>query len=243
MVFPKINPPRQEAQFSESGFTIIESLIAIVIVSILLSAIAPVILLSVSTRVQSRRVELAADAASAYIDGVRSGRIQEPGTLAELTTTPGQTPLGNFPVPKPPLNCDNKANQYCVNTSDSTLFCIDGDGDGHCRAASRKDFIIQAFRYTKPATSGSPPNTADNGYQLGLRVYRADAFNGNGALQKSPNKQPSFTGRLGNPKIPYFETTTEISTGKTTFSDFCDRLDSRPAGSTANNPNPSSLCR
>jgi len=50
MITPK------QAQF---GFTIVESLMAIVVVAILMTAISPVIILSVATRVQARRVELA----------------------------------------------------------------------------------------------------------------------------------------------------------------------------------------
>jgi len=48
--------PKQASQF---GFTIVESLMAIVVVAILMTAISPVIILSVATRVQARRVELA----------------------------------------------------------------------------------------------------------------------------------------------------------------------------------------
>ncbi|NES72920.1 MAG: prepilin-type N-terminal cleavage/methylation domain-containing protein, partial [Okeania sp. SIO2D1] len=43
-------------QESEAGFTIIESLIAIIIVGILMVAIAPVIAFSAATRLQARRV-------------------------------------------------------------------------------------------------------------------------------------------------------------------------------------------
>lgn len=63
---------------TQSGFTIIESLLAIIIVSLLMTAVAPVIALSVATRVQAKRVELATAAAKSYIDGVRSGSIKPP---------------------------------------------------------------------------------------------------------------------------------------------------------------------
>lgn len=238
MFLKKIKRSIQGSKSTESGFTIIESLIAMIIIAVLLSAIAPVILLSVSTRVQARRVELAAGAASAYIDGVRSGRISQ---LPDLTT---QNSLSAVDPPGLNLNCPNNSNNnYCTTTPPNQLYCVDGDGDNTCTKTSKRDFIIQVFRYTKPPATGSPNRTPDNGYQVGLRVYRADAFDGNQPLRRSPDKQPSFTGGLGNPKIPYFETTTEISTARTSFSDFCDRLDPRPAGSTANNPNSRSQCR
>ncbi len=62
----------------QSGFTIVESLMAIVVVGILLTVIAPVITLSVATRVQARRVELATQAVKTYIDGIRTGAIAAP---------------------------------------------------------------------------------------------------------------------------------------------------------------------
>jgi prepilin-type N-terminal cleavage/methylation domain-containing protein len=52
-----ITDKKQRVQFND-GFTIIESLVAIVIVGILMTAIAPVIILSVGNRVQARRVEV-----------------------------------------------------------------------------------------------------------------------------------------------------------------------------------------
>ncbi|HBQ97795.1 MAG TPA: hypothetical protein DD761_04590, partial [Cyanobacteria bacterium UBA11691] len=46
----------------ESGFTLIESLVAVVILTIMLVGIAPVIVLATATRIQARRVELATQA-------------------------------------------------------------------------------------------------------------------------------------------------------------------------------------
>ncbi|HAA33023.1 MAG TPA: hypothetical protein DCE56_41525, partial [Cyanobacteria bacterium UBA8553] len=65
-------------QSSQSGFTIIESLLALMVVAALLVAISPVLVLATANRVQAKRVELATNAAKAYIDGVRSGTIVPP---------------------------------------------------------------------------------------------------------------------------------------------------------------------
>ena len=69
---------RHQNRLSQSGFTIVESLVAMLIISILMTVIAPVIVLSVGNRVQARRVELASGAARTYIDGVESGVIEPP---------------------------------------------------------------------------------------------------------------------------------------------------------------------
>ena len=66
--FQKLNSSKNKA-----GFTIIESLVAVIVLGILMTAIAPTIVISTATRVQSRRIELATLAARGYIDGVSSG--------------------------------------------------------------------------------------------------------------------------------------------------------------------------
>ena len=207
----------------QSGFTIIESLMAIVVVGILMSAIAPVIVLSVSNRVQARRIELATQAAQTYIDGITSGAIAAPNhtvLLNEIDSTTKQfsPQRDTFASVDPPsssgLTCTAN-NLYCQNTLTSSLYCIDLDREG-CSGNSYKDLIVQAFR----------TNNAQN-YILGLRVYRADAFSDRTALKTQKqmgSKQATFTGGLGDRKAPLVEMTTEISNQKTRLRDFCDRL-------------------
>ena len=206
------NPPS-----NQSGFTIIESLVAVLVVSILLTAIAPVIVLSVATRVQARRVELASEAAKSYIDGVRSGIIAPPDSASGNTKE-----LEKYDAPSTgTLNCTN--NNYCSSPA-KNLYCVDGDGSG-CSNTSSKDLIIQAFRYNKSSTN------AEDGYALGVRVYRADAFNSSKVKTLKASKdagykqQKSFTGGTGLTPIqsPLLEMTTDISE-KSGFDDFCTRL-------------------
>lgn len=212
--FQRITP-----QSGEAGFTIIESLIAIIVVGILLTAIAPVIVLSVGTRVQSRRVELATQAAKSYIDGVASGSITPPpitkkdsNLIAEV-----KAPFGN-------LTCQ-KDNEYCSAPKDKTyqLYCFDGSGDGKCKKEESKDILVQAFAYN-PST-----DEANSGYRLGIRVYRADGFKDGKSLDKNEkNKkttQSTFTGGVGKLKVPLLEMTTDIASRNTTFADFCSRLE------------------
>lgn len=230
---------KQTAQSSQFGFTIIESLIAIAVVGILMTAIAPVIVLSVGNRVQARRVELATEASRSYVDSVRSRAIEAPKhavLLNEISTTPpnqfnpqriafasvaAPTSVGN-------LRCTQAITAtypYCQNDATSSLYCFDLDGDG-CSSTSFKDMIVQAFRSVSPKIR-SATNT-EQGYLLGVRVYRADAFSDTTSLVKSSpdtkRTQATFTGGLGSSKAPLLETTTEISTEQPKFQDFCDRL-------------------
>ncbi|WP_200817534.1 hormogonium polysaccharide secretion pseudopilin HpsB [Calothrix rhizosoleniae] len=201
-------PPKS----GESGFTIIESLIAVVVVSVLMVAIAPVVVFSTATRVQSRRVELAAQAAKTYVEGVRTGAIGAPATGSGVPT------VGN-------LTCN--ANAYCTVPASpaNNLYCIDGDGGG-CTLGSNKDFIIQAFR--------NNANSADatTGYLLGVRVYRADGFQNDGALT-APTTQSTVTAGLGDRKAPLVEINTEITSNSDSFNDLCNRL--KDASNTSSN--------
>ena len=207
-------------QSSQSGFTIIESLMAIVVVGALMTAIAPVIVLSVATRVQARRVEIASQAARAYIDGIRSGAIAPPNTTVLPTTSQYFLNSVNAPTSSGSLTCTASTADYpyCQNTSTLSLYCFDLDGGG-CNSTSPKDITIQVFRSS--VTSAS--NDFQKGYRLGLRVYRANAFSDSTPLTKG-TQQATFTAGLGNRKAPLVEMTTEISTEQTRFRDMCDRL-------------------
>ncbi|WP_414622134.1 hormogonium polysaccharide secretion pseudopilin HpsB [Calothrix sp. CCY 0018] len=209
---------------SNSGFTIIESLVAIIVVGILMTAIAPTIVLSVATRVQARRIELAADASQSYIDGVRTGTVTPP-TLPD-NQTEEQLESYDFSQYDAPeqgtLTCT--ANSYCTSP-DENLYCIDGDTDGSCTINSSKDMIVQSFRYSKSSID------PEDGYSLGVRVYRADAFDSNRVTElkalkdEDTEKQSTFTGGTGlrSVQTPLMEITTDISNG-TNFGDFCERL-------------------
>ncbi|OUL37620.1 prepilin-type N-terminal cleavage/methylation domain-containing protein [Nostoc sp. T09] len=207
---------------NESGFTIIESLIAMLVAAVLLTAIAPVIVLATASRVQARRIELGTQAARTYIDGVRTGAITSP-----VSTSTGVTLDGSDPPTVGSLTCS--ANAYCTvpATPANNLYCIDGDGNGSCTVGNSKDLLVQAFRYNTASTN------ANTGYQLGVRVYRADGFDSNGNLKKAPSKQATFTGGIGDRKAPLVEMTTAIASQTSSFNDLCNRL--KVTGSTTSN--------
>jgi len=235
----------------QSGFTLIESLLAIIVVAILLTAVTPMIVLSVGTRLQARRVELATQAARAYVDGVRTGAITPPEhiVLLQEVDTATQTfnsqrnTLAAIPAPSSAsgLTCPSTTvgYPYCTNTTSASLYCIDGDGDSQCTATNSKDFVVQAFRSVSRTTTTTAEKEAElnRGYILSLRVYRADAFRDTNPIAKSTGcvgntsptctsnqKQSTFTGGLGQRKAPLVELTTEVVTDATKFRDFCSRF-------------------
>ena len=200
----------------ESGYTIIESLVAMIVVAVLMSAIAPVIALSVGTRVQAKRVELASQAAKSYIDWVRSD--------IEKNTPPNYigVDLDDAPAPDPTsgsLDCND--NLYCTSPpqTKSSLFCVNGDDTPGCSTDSLTDMIVQGVRRY---------GNISEGYVLGVRVYRADAFKETTLCgpqtQSCPTEQSTITNAIGNRRLPVLQLTTEIAPTQNSFENLCDRL-------------------
>lgn len=223
-------------QSTQAGFTIIESLMALIVASILLIALAPIIVLSVGVRVQAKRVERSAEAASSYIDGVRSGAIPPPpqtvGTAPSGST--GATPVLESAAAPPggSLTCTTSTSNpnypYCTAPAPTTasVYCVNLDETAGCQVGSANDLVVQGFR-----TDGD----ANRGYRLGVRVYRANGFRESGPLKKEAT-QSAALGSLGNSKIPLLQTTTDIapSGNANSFTSWCSRLKQK---------NPNSDCR
>lgn len=207
----------------DGGYTIIESLVAMIVVSVLMIAIAPVMAFSVGTRVQARRTELATQAARAYIDALRTGALRPSGSTP---ATPASQP--GFPTTR--VSQTQPVAQAPIPTDRNALYCVDVDGNG-CETSSSKDFYVQgAWQSSNPPA----PNTNDPrtiGYELMVRVYRADSFaSGAPGLNPTPwlGKKQSVTGGLGDRTMPVVEMTTQIpptTTGNTSaYRSLCARL-------------------
>lgn len=101
LVLTKASKSRSKS--SGGGFTLIESLVAIIIVSITVVAISPPIFWATGTRVQNRRAEQALSIAQATIDQVRA-RVERGGSTAlELPAIDTGAAAGKRPNPAGPL--------------------------------------------------------------------------------------------------------------------------------------------
>ncbi|MEH2401144.1 hormogonium polysaccharide secretion pseudopilin HpsB [Nostoc sp.] len=237
MIKPK---PQQVTQPSgESGFTIIESLIALLVVAILLTAIAPVIVLATATRVQSRRVELSTQAAKTFIDGIRTGAITAPSAVTTLAAPTSAAPrrvsdvaavaavaaTGTTPAIPATAAVTGRPQDYLINTTNMApptsatgLYCFNKNGQLNPPDCTSDLFYIQAGRIVQ--STG-----VNDGYRLGIRVYRADAdFPLTASTVDTKNTQTPFTGGLGSRKAPLIEMTTDIGNSTTTFQALCQRL-------------------
>ncbi|PSB36850.1 prepilin-type cleavage/methylation domain-containing protein [filamentous cyanobacterium Phorm 46] len=198
------------SQSRDGGYTIIESLVAMIVVSVLMIAIAPVMAFSVATRVQARRVELATQAARTYIDALRVGALASP--------TPGPAGQG-FPI-----QVDENVANAIAPTSSSNLYPLDMDGGGFSTTSST-DFYVQGA-WLNPS---NPPDPTKTGYELMVRVYRADSFASGVTLKQNPKseKKQSVVGSgLGDRTMPVVEMTTQIpptTKGASAYRSLCDR--------------------
>ena len=195
----------------DGGYTIIESLVAMIVVSVLMIAIAPVMAFSVATRVQARRMELATQAARAYIDALR------PRTASDAVLKPGG-------IPGFPISTTGDLADAPTPTDPTSLYCVDMDGGG-CDKSSNKDFYVQGAWKNPNVTTGDPTS---KGYQLLVQIYQSDSFSPAAPALKPPKsatKQSIVGSGLGDRTMPVVEMSTEIpATGIPSHKSICNRL-------------------
>jgi len=223
--------PQKHNINKDAGFTIMESLIAMVVVSSLMLAISPVLILSASTRVQSRRVELSSQIARSFIDGVRSGRI-EAEDITPVNININQNALSS-------RNITNSTDGYLFSSTNmpaptlpAGLYCVQSDGtiqppENNCE---NRLFFIQASR---TSINGSDPK---DGYRLAVRVYRQDIEFDNPDRPVLANTNTSKNTQAvvgsGNKQAPLVEIIADIANNNTSFTDLCNRLGFRAGSAT-----------
>ena len=171
---------------SNEGITLLESLVAIIVLTIAVTVVTPPIFLAVATRVQNRKAEQAMHLAQKYTDRVRG--IVEQGNYDRQSDDdnddtddddrdeiPAQdsssddprnigAPTGTSNFIDSPANCDNNFDTSSMPAANQALQ-VDVDGD--CEA----DFFVQIFR------SGLEQVREDEvvAFPMGVRVYNAVA--------------------------------------------------------------------
>jgi prepilin-type N-terminal cleavage/methylation domain-containing protein len=213
---------------NQSGFSLVESLVAVVVVGVLLTGIAPFLALTFGQRVQARRIDQATQAARQYIEGVRGGTIPIPTQFnnANFNTS-------NLGVPV----------LTALPTDSGTQISTDGLP---FNPSNPQHLVIQPIRSTcvAPLVVASCNSSAANldavklqGYRLSVRVYRADAFSTTPIVVQAPvaadgssTVQSAFSATLGSRSRPLVVMQSEITTTSvgnslgTTFTDYQNRL-------------------
>lgn len=170
-----------------SGFTLIESLVAMIVISITLVAIVPPIFWATGTRVQNRRAEQALAIAQGEIDRVRG--VLERSDVPLAANLPPQVTKAEFASyrgPNPKSSWANKMRSTLpkFNTAETstdgiqfpenadTYIPVDTDGDG------KADFLVQVFRDPGTCMVVNPcvfPDTPRI-FAMKVRVYSAIAI-------------------------------------------------------------------
>lgn len=170
---------------SERGLTLMEALVAILMVSAVMVAITPPIFLAVATRVQNRRAEQAVQLAHGEIDQIR---VLVEGGLNEDNQDQLPADAGNIDPKKVPpptslykdlqstnfarSNYDKRPKQLAVSEARK----VDVNGDGTL------DFLVQTFIANKQEIDRGGV-TIPIVFHMGVRVYSATAESNIGNLQ------------------------------------------------------------
>lgn len=204
-----------QTKFS-SGFTLIESLVAIVVISITLVAITPPIFWATGTRVQNRRAEQALALAQGEIDRVRAQvergisvipdsipkdeptnyLPQSAGATSVFATYEGPAPTAAWSKMRSTNPSKNTAEVVTAGEARfpaaNQYIPVDTDGDGTA------DFLVQVFRDTGVCDSTPTPcgeTDVPRIFNMTVRVYAAMAKGS--TLAKLENRRASLTGTTG----------------------------------------------
>jgi prepilin-type N-terminal cleavage/methylation domain-containing protein len=168
----------------ETGFTLLESLIAIVVIAVTVVSITPPIFWATGTRVQNRRAEQAAQLAQAEVDRVRAV-VERRGValaLADLPPRVGTTVSPNAGQPTTAIDPLVKLRSVvpgCERGDDNPpasptqVILVDTDpGADNPASPCKPEYMIQVFRGTGlPQATGGAAETAPNAFVMGVRVY------------------------------------------------------------------------
>lgn len=162
---------------SEAGLTLIECLVAIVVIALTTATIAPMVVFAVATRVQNQKTEQALQLAQSEIDKVRlvveqGGDYGDRLIALNLLSSTAST-VATVAAP----------NSFIASTASVAAVTearrIDTDGDGD------NDFAVQIFRtqgiQLRPETVGVTASTPVV-FDMGVRVYDARAEANLGSL-------------------------------------------------------------
>lgn len=223
----------------EQGFTLLESLVGMLLITTIVVTITPPIFLTVAIRVQNRRAEQAMQLAQGEIDRVRVLVEQGNYTDNDLPAVPATSPsnIQDVSAPTTLSNTIKSDNSSCTNLYTGTQIAANTtlgvDIDRDCQ----RDFLVQTFR-----DSGLPVSDTNNqtiAFRMGIRVYAAVAEQ-NLANLDTQRASLQFTTSLGSQRsrpLAVLYTTVIRSDSNLSLCKYKDFLSPPPTGgSSACNP-------
>lgn len=168
---------------NDSGLTLLECLVAIAVIGITTAVMAPVMVFSMATRVQSQKAEQALQIAQGEVEKVRL-LIERGGNYS--------VPLASYPITSTASVAGTLAPTSAAAAFSSTttnvakLVNIDSD--------AANEFAVQVFRSTGSTPTTSPVPIA---FELGVRVYDIRAFQATNPSLVTSTAALSFTSGEG----------------------------------------------
>jgi prepilin-type N-terminal cleavage/methylation domain-containing protein len=177
----------------DQGLTLIECLVAIVMVALVSSVIAPTMVLSVATRVHSQKSEQALALAQSKIDSVRV--VVERGGYTLVDLPPEAANISDDKIATVPAPTNLNATDY---STVANARGVDSTGDG------KDDFLVQQYRTVGQVANGLPV-----AFTMGVRVYD---INATGTLETEPASLVMTSGEGGRRTRPLAVLHTTIAT-------------------------------
>jgi len=178
-----------KSQATVQGFSLLEPLVAILILAAVMSVFTPPMVLAIATRIKTFRVEQAIKAAQSEVD--RNRRLIERETTASALNPqlpPAATP--NTATPQA-IGAPTSSTPSCT-TDPNVIPPLPTTAQGWCPVPnpenpSNPTLGMQVFRtqiYNLDGTAGSNTSKLPVAYQLGVRIYSIQALQQNaGNLQ------------------------------------------------------------
>lgn len=185
---------------SEQGFTLIDSLVGVVAISVVLVLIAPPLLLITVTRVKHQRAEQAMQLARAQVDSVRVLMVQNQNQSANLPTVSSPSPGYLISNTTPPtVLTTSTANGTGVTTIPVNSSFTPGGVD---------NFVVQVFR--DQGVSDANGNLIN--FRMGVRVYGPEVLtSANIGQVLQPNSASLSLSSIVNINSPLAVIYTEVS--------------------------------
>ncbi len=219
---------RTRSRSAEAGVTLLESLVAIVIIAIVTVAVTPPIFLVVATRVQNRRAEQAIQIAQGQIDRVRvtvdQGNYDEGdlpasiGSNNEVQTHDAANAVSDFLLSST-SGCTGAFNPEVDTVPANQLLKVDVDGD------CTEEYLVQIFR-NEGITAVDPPDPPTGDplvpvtFDVGVRVYHNVARDNVGTTEfETTQASLKLTSGEGSQRrFPLAVSYTTLVKGETQFS-------------------------
>jgi prepilin-type N-terminal cleavage/methylation domain-containing protein len=161
----------QQSRTPEAGLTLLECLVAMLVVAIAVVSVTPPIFVATASRIQSRRADQARQIAQGEADRL-SALIERGGyTLAQVPALGAGANAQVVPAasgsPTAILSPSTSCGSYPRTTVTATqLVGVDVDGD--CRT----EFLMQVYRVNDRYITGTTPGTdPPYAFDIGVRVY------------------------------------------------------------------------